>query len=323
MALAKAPVRPPRTRTVALRRLSKRAWTRPAAIGITFKATANPPELTGLNGTNDIGIATVGVALGRHLLWLHQRSPPSRLLPPPIRRPTRPSAASPHRYPHASTSKPSYKLLPLTNLSRSSFARRARALLPSSWLVAHWRPRETQAPPSLPDTQPLEPSSLSLTVLAAPHYPPPPKPSPPHSVPANRREGVLHRAVRDASLAAVRAALIAHPNSVRDTDRQRRTALHLAADYGHPTIAVFLLDARADANALDRQGIIPNRLRRVLGYSRRAARPRMPRHPRRPSMPLGQTLAQHRGRRPRQLRHHPPTTRRKRPPHLPRRALAG
>ena len=72
-----------------------------------------------------------------------------------------------------------------------------------------------------------------------------------------RREGVLHRAVRDATPAAVKASLISHPDSALDTDRQRRTALHLAADAGLPTIAVYLLDARADANARDRQGFTP------------------------------------------------------------------
>ena len=53
-----------------------------------------------------------------------------------------------------------------------------------------------------------------------------------------RREGALRRAVLDGTLAAVRGALISHPESVFDTDRRGRTALHLASDAGQPAFAI-------------------------------------------------------------------------------------
>ena len=91
--------------------------------------------------------------------------------------------------------------------------------------------------------------STPAPIIAAP----PPSPTPLDT----RPEGMLHRAVRDAALAPLRAVLIARPESVRDVDRQQRTALHIAADEGHAILAVYLLDARADPNARDRQGFTP------------------------------------------------------------------
>ena len=103
-------------------------------------------------------------------------------------------------------------------------------------------------------------------MIAALDHPAPPPTTPASSIAATppatpitdtRREGMLHRAVRDAALAPLRAVLIVHPESVRDVDRPHRTALHLAADQGHATLAVHLLDARADPNARGRQGFTP------------------------------------------------------------------
>ena len=103
-------------------------------------------------------------------------------------------------------------------------------------------------------------------MIAALDHPAPPPTTPASSIAATppatpitdtRREGMLHRAVRDAALAPLRAVLIVHPESVHDVDRPHRTALHLAADQGHATLAVHLLDARADPNARGRQGFTP------------------------------------------------------------------
>ena len=122
----------------------------------------------------------------------------------------------------------------------------------------------------------------------APSRPPTPTlcpavpPTPP--VPLDtRREGILHRAVRDAA-PAVRAALVAHPESVGDVDRQERTALHIAADAGLANVAIFLLDARADANARDRQCFTPVDCAEYWATRAAHRAPRVPQHPRRPSL---------------------------------------
>ena len=82
----------------------------------------------------------------------------------------------------------------------------------------------------------------------APAAEPPPDP---------RREGVLHRAVREQTRAAVRGALIPPPGSAFVTDRRGRTALHLAADARQPTFAFYFPAARAAVNAKDRDGFTP------------------------------------------------------------------
>ena len=70
----------------------------------------------------------------------------------------------------------------------------------------------------------------------------------------SRRNGIPRRAVLSGELAAVQHALINHPDSIYDTDRRGRTALHTTADTGQPALAVALLAARADVNARDRDG---------------------------------------------------------------------
>ena len=72
-----------------------------------------------------------------------------------------------------------------------------------------------------------------------------------------RREGILARAVRANDVAAARRVLVTRPDPVFDTNRRGRTALHLAADAGQPTLTILLVAARANANARDRDGYTP------------------------------------------------------------------
>ena len=72
-----------------------------------------------------------------------------------------------------------------------------------------------------------------------------------------RRIGIRRRAVPSGELAAVRHALITYPDSIYDTDRRGRTALHLTADASQPALAVALRAARADVNTRDRDGYTP------------------------------------------------------------------
>ena len=69
-----------------------------------------------------------------------------------------------------------------------------------------------------------------------------------------RRQGILQRNARAGELAAVRHALITHPDSNYDTDRRGRTALHHTADSGQPSLAIALIAACAAVNARDRDG---------------------------------------------------------------------
>ena len=104
---------------------------------------------------------------------------------------------------------------------------------------------------------------------------------PPSLIVDPRREGIQARAIRANDIAAARYVLITHPDPVYDADRRGRTALHLAADSGLPTLAILLPAARSDVNARANDGYTPFDCR-VLGGSRTPALPRMPRRARRP-----------------------------------------
>ena len=67
----------------------------------------------------------------------------------------------------------------------------------------------------------------------------------------------MARSVRANDIAATRQVLITHPDSVHDTDRRGRTALHHAADAGQAALAIPLLDARSDVRARDKDGYSP------------------------------------------------------------------
>ena len=151
----------------------------------------------------------------------------------------------------------------------------------------------------------------------APSRPPTPTlcpavpPTPP--VPLDtRREGILHRAVRDAA-PAVRAALVAHPESVRDVDRQRHAALHIAADAGLATVAIFRLDAARTPTPATARASHPSTAPSTGPPALRTAPPECLSTLAALLCFSRQTLARRRGRRPFQLRYRSPPPRRKTP----------
>jgi ankyrin repeat protein len=64
-------------------------------------------------------------------------------------------------------------------------------------------------------------------------------------------------AAREGDLEAVTALVTADPERVRETGDSDRTALHVAAAYGHDSVVMFLLDSGADIDAREEDGETP------------------------------------------------------------------
>ncbi len=79
-------------------------------------------------------------------------------------------------------------------------------------------------------------------------------------------EGEIHNAAQIGDLESVRAMVKANPDSVFSKDRYGYTPLHYAAGFGHTEIAKFLLDNKAQANAVATNGGTPLHAAALKGY---------------------------------------------------------
>ena len=180
--------------------------------------------------------------------------------PPPCHSPS--SASRPRRSRRAPTSKPSLNSPTTTGSTRRLSPGSAQPTLASPFTSWRKGPINTARNPSAAitarypaahhhvahlDSQTPAPDAVALTPPAAAGQPP-------SLIVDPRREGIQARAIRANDIAAARYVLITHPDPVYDADRRGRTALHLAADSGLPTLAILLLAARVVVNARDSDG---------------------------------------------------------------------